>query len=119
MEKRQHFNCGQRLREFMSQHSLNQSQVAEIIGETPQSVSAKSGKNDLKVSDIEEIMWSQKKELWEFFVTEEELSKKFNLSVDSIRICKALDEQPTELHELLYETVIRTIESFKRLKVIP
>lgn len=109
---RERFNCGQRLREFMAEKGLTQAQVAESIGETPQSVSAKSNKNDLKVSDIEQIMWSQKMELWEFFVTEKELSEKFNVSLETIKLCKLIDGQPAELREMLAENAIRTVEYF-------
>jgi transcriptional regulator with XRE-family HTH domain len=90
------FNCGIRLKEIMDKQNWTQEAVADLLGVTRQNISQKINKNDMKVSEVEKIMWAMSRELYEFFISVEEVAKRYNISPEWVEIFTEIDKRPKE-----------------------
>jgi len=109
MKKKQPFNCGNRLEGIMNEQGWSQGFVSELLDVTRQNVSQKINKNDMKVSEVEKIMWAMGKELFEFFILPADLEKQYELPVKWVELGRKInmmsEDQKTKLYALIEQAV--------------
>lgn len=110
------FNCGRKLKEIMDQYGWRQEDIADILGVTRQNVSQKINKNDMKVSEVERIIWAisdklhEEKELYEFFKSPDEIARKYKVSVETLELARKIDglseEKKVKLFSLIEQALL-------------